>query len=236
LVGAAEDCDGGAYTDFGVGEQAVQVIDPSDRLAAEGNDYVAFAEAGFVCGAAGFGGEDDDSGFFGEIVETHNAAVQGNGLRFDSDKRPADAALLEQAAGYELGGIDADGEAKALGSVDGGGVDADDFAIRGNQGAAGIAGIEGGVGLNDVVDHAAGVGAKGTSEGTDDSGGDGVLKTVGIADGDGYLADAKSLRIAEGDGSEIGSVVIKAIEADYGEVGGGIVADEVRGAMAAVGE
>jgi len=214
----------------------MEVIDAGYGLMAEGYDYVAFAEAGFVGGAGRFGGEDDHSGFFGEIVEADDPAMERNGLGFDSDESPANAAALQEAASDEFCGVDADGEAEALGAHDGGGVDADHAAVGRNQRAARIAGVEGGVGLDYIVDHAAGVGTQGAAEGADDSGGDGVLESVGIADGDGELADAERLGVAESDGGEAGSVIVEAVEADYGEVGGGVVPDEVCGAVAAVGE
>jgi hypothetical protein len=44
------------------------------------------------------------------------------------------------------------------------------------------------------------------------------------------------LRVAKGDGGEVRRVVVEAVETDYGEVGGGVVADEVGGAVAAVGK
>ena len=57
-------------------------------------------------------------------------------------------------AGDEVGGIGGDGETDALRAGDDGGVDADDFARRGHQRAAGIAGVERRVGLHHVLDHA----------------------------------------------------------------------------------
>src|SRR5260370_40558788 len=109
----------------------MEVVHASYGLIAEGNDYIAFTQAGFACGAAGLGGEDDDSGFFGEIVETHNAAVQGERLRFDSDKSPAGGGLLEYAGGYRLVGVDAGGVGKSPGRLGCGGVVAPKVCTRG---------------------------------------------------------------------------------------------------------
>src|SRR5688500_12031643 len=115
-----------------------------------------------------------------------------------------------------------------------GGVDADDATARSDEGAAGVAGVEGGVGLDDVLDDALAVGGgEGAAEGADDAGGDGGLEAVGVADGDGHLADAQAVRIAEGGGGELLGVV--ALDAEDGEVGGGIGADDFDLEAAAVG-
>ena len=92
-------------------------------------------------------------------------------------------------AATNLAVLRGDGEAEALGREDDGGVDADDFAAGVDERAAGVAGVEGGVGLDDVVDEPAGGAAEGSAHGADDAGGDGGLEAVGIADGDHELAD-----------------------------------------------
>src|SRR5450432_169647 len=122
--------------------------------------------------------------------------MQWNGLGLHAYVAAADASLAEKTAGNKLGGVYADSKTQTLRAHDGGGVHADDLSVGSDQRAAGISWVEGGVGLNDVVDEAAGVGTQRASQGADHTGGDGVLKPIRIADRDGELADAKFLRVA----------------------------------------
>ena len=70
------------------------------------------------------------------------------------------------------------------------GVDADQFAAQIHQRAAGIAGIDGGVGLDEVL-VAVGVDA-GAAERADDARGHRVLQAERIADGDHIVADLET--------------------------------------------
>ena len=64
--------------------------------------------------------------------------------------------MLHQLRQNVLGDVDRNGEADALGRHDDRRVDADHLAAAVDQRAAAVAGVEGGVGLNDVVDQVAG--------------------------------------------------------------------------------
>ncbi len=86
------------------------------------------------------------------------------------------------------------------------GGDADDFAARVEQRAAGVAGIDGGVGLDGVFDRGAGRAADG-ADGADDAAGHGAGEAEGIADGVDLLADDEVAGIGEGGGLEVGGVV-----------------------------
>ena len=99
---------------------------------------------------------------------------QGSRRAGQPEVGPTHPPLAEQG-GDDLagGGIDRDGQADA----DAGhrGVDADDFTGRDGQGPAGVPRVEGGVGLDDVVDDpdvAAGPGRQGPAQGADHAGGD----------------------------------------------------------------
>ena len=175
-------------------------------------------------------GVDENAGALPQLVEARDAFVDGDVLPGHADVAAPDAALLDQPAGDELGRLAADGEADALRRGDDRGVDADDLAARVEQRAAGVAGIERRVGLQDVVDQPAGAGGEGAAERADDAGGDGVVEAERIADGDGDLADADFAGIGEAEVVQVGQ-----IDAQDGEVGVGIVADEVGARFAAVG-
>ena len=111
------------------------------------------------------------------------------------------------------------------------GIDADDLAGRGHQRPAGIARVQGRVGLDHAVDQPARAGAQRPAEGADDAGRDRALKAERVADRHHQLADPQLPRIAEpGEGRGV------AVEPQYREIGVGIVADQARAKTAAVGK
>src|SRR5262249_39126783 len=113
-------------------------------------DYVAGLDAGLVGGGAGLDLGDDDA-----------AAVDFLGLGFggrqlfhvNAEEAASDFPLGQEEVGDALGGVGGDGEADALvASRLGGdhGVDADDAAELIEEGPAGVAGKDGGVGLDQL--------------------------------------------------------------------------------------
>ncbi len=70
------------------------------------------------------------------------------------------------------------------------------------QRAAGVAGVDGGVGLNGFVDGGA-VGFLHRADGTDDAAGQRSSEAEGIADGVDFLADLQMSGVAEGHGLQI---------------------------------
>ena len=115
--------------------------------------------------------------------------------------------------------------------ADHGGGDADDLAGGIDQRAAGVAGVERGIGLDDRRDRPAVAGAQRAAEAADDAGGDGRLEAERVADCEHELADAEVGAASEGR-------VVEAVagKAEHGEVGGRVVADHNRRDLAAVGE
>src|SRR5260370_31012496 len=97
----------------------------------------------------------------------------------------------------QLGAVDRDGEADSLRGQDDRGVDADNLAARVDQRSARVAGIECGVGLDDVVDQAARPGAERSSECADYPRGDRALKAVRISNCDCELTYANFMRVAQ---------------------------------------
>src|SRR5580658_9373422 len=100
-------------------------------------------------------------------MEAGDSSREWHILRSHSDVCADDAALRDQLARNQLRGVNCDGEAEALSWDNSGGVDADYLAARADQWSAGIAGVKGSVGLDDVVDEAAGLSAQGAAEGAD---------------------------------------------------------------------
>ena len=103
-----------------------------------------------------------------------------------------------------------------------------------DEGAARVAGVEGGVGLDDVLHDAAGgpgPGGEGATEGADHAGGDGAGQAHGVADGDHKLADAQ-----HGGVPELGRQQVRALGPHDGEVGKGVAAHDLDVELAPVGE
>ena len=125
-------------------------------------------------------------------------------------------------------GVDGDGEGDAgVGAdraFDSGG-DAKQRAVGVDEDAAGVARVEGGVGLDHAELRAsAGVGAgQRAAETGDDAGAKRVLEAVGCADGGDEVADL--------DGGEVGAVEqddgdVGGVDSNHGEVVGRVAADE----------
>ena len=80
--------------------------------------------------------------------------------------------MLDEAVDDGGGDGGAYGEAYALGLAVDGGADADDVAVHVDDGAAAVAVVDGGVGLDHVVEDAV-LGVDGAALGADDAEGDG---------------------------------------------------------------
>src|SRR5947207_11229274 len=107
-----------------------------------------------------------------------------NRVATDAEERLMNAAVGDEIVRDPLRGVDGNGEADASGCSSGrvdSGVDADDFAARIDERAAGISAIDGGVGLNGLNDESSLTGLHGAAEGADDAGGERALETEGIA-------------------------------------------------------
>src|SRR5437764_796736 len=157
--------------------------------------------------------------------------MNGNGLSRNSDVAAADAAIAQQAAGNELRGVDAYRKTDPLSRQNGRGIDADYSPSGIHQRPTRIAGIQRSISLNDVIDQAPGIRAQGSPERAHYTRGNGGLKTIGCANGDGDLADAQFLRVAE-----LRRNQARLIDPNDGEITGGILADQGRGHVTAVGQ
>ncbi len=110
-------------------------------------------------------------------------------------------------------------------------VDADHLATRGHQRAPGIAGIERGVGLDDVVDQAAGARAQRAAERRDDAGCHRRFEAERIADGDHELATFQAFGVAK----RCCRQRHRLIDANERKIGIGIVADQPGVQILAIG-
>ena len=152
--------------------------------------------------------------------------VGADGECDDTERGTAGVAVLLDVGEDRLGGIDGNGEADAgvlLGAVLGNHrVDADDFALGVEQRAAGVAGVDGGIGLDGVFDGHAAFGAAHGTDGADDAGGHGAAETEGIADGVDLLTDLEIARAGEDGGDEV-----RRVDLEKGEVVQAIFADDL---------
>src|SRR5215208_8231561 len=109
-------------------------------------------------------------------------------LTIDTDRCAPDAAMAEDLGQDEKSGVARYREADALRAHDHGGVDADDPPARIDERAAGIAGVQRRIGLDDVVDQAAIAGAQRAANGAHHACGHRLLEAERIADGDRELS------------------------------------------------
>ena len=104
-----------------------------------------------------------------------------------------------------------------------GSVNADDFTAEVDEWAAGVAGIDGSVGLEKIFVLVAIIVDAGAAFGADDAGSDGLLKIEWRTDSEHPFSDAKDVRITECGGCQIGGEL--AFNFQNGKVTAGIGAN-----------
>jgi hypothetical protein len=109
-----------------------------------------------------------------------------------------DPPLAQQLGHHPFRGVDGHGKADPLGAADDRRRDADHTAGTVHQRTAAVARIERGIGLDDVLDQAAGHAAERATQGADHARGDGRLEPEWVADRDHQLTYPKPLGMAEG--------------------------------------
>src|SRR6266850_2986044 len=145
-------------------------IDGDDDIAADVNaahaglyEAITTANSGNSGRAAGSGDFDEQAFLNGQVQRLAQPATNGQGLH--AEVRAVDTAVGNQIVGDAFRSVDGDGEADAgSGSAErvDGGIDADHFTVRVDERAAGIAAIDGRVGLDGFVDEGGLAGLHGT--------------------------------------------------------------------------
>jgi hypothetical protein len=138
-------------------------------------------------------------------------------------------AAVPQLLDDALGEVDRDGETDPLAAGNDGRVDAHHFAPHVEQGAAAVAGVDGGIGLDEIVVWTR---SDGAALGTDDAGGDGLLKTEGTAHGHDPLSYGQGIRIPQFQGGE----AIGTLDADEGQIRVGITPYDLGSVLLAAGK
>ena len=139
---------------------------------------------------------DEQSVVGGQAQFPSNFRIDRNGA--DAECGTAHAAERDQIIEHRFGGVDGDGEADAGALSDAGGdhcINADDFTVPIEKRASGVAGVDGGVGLDGFFDDHA-VGLLHLADRTDDAPGQRAREAEGIADGVDFLADLQIGRVA----------------------------------------
>src|SRR3954471_7446644 len=142
LLGAPDEGEAQGDADAVFGHQFVEVVDVADGLAVGLDDDVALEQPGARGGAAGFDADDHHAGFFQQLVEADDAAVERHVLPGNADRAAPDAAVADEPRGDELRGGAGDGEANALRAGDDGGIDANHLPISIYERPAAVAGVE----------------------------------------------------------------------------------------------
>ena len=171
-----------------------------DRLVVELHDDVPGLEPSLVRGGAGQ--------HLGHQRPSRLVHAQGFGQErrhlLEGHAQPAsgDAAVVPELRQQLLDEVDGDGEPDAdvasASTVDGG-VHPHDLAAMVDERAAGIARVDGCVGLDEVV---VGAGADTASFGADDPGSDRAVQSERVADGQHSFADLQPVRVSQGRGGQ----------------------------------
>ena len=161
------------------------------------------------------------------------ATVASSDSRRYAEVRLGDGLTLLQLLDDRLCRVDRDREADVLRILRAGGVDADDLAVERQQWTAGVAGVDGRVGLHEVCQVLAVVGVDRPVERRHDA--FGRRRTAGqverVADRHDRFADPQIRRRTERQRGEAGLV-----DLDHGEIVGAIDTEHLRGGGRAVGE
>lgn len=144
---------------------------------------------------------------------------QGYRLSADPEYAPAYAPFEDQFPNYKFCQIGGHRKTKPLGRKNNGGIYTDHISVRIDEGAAAVAGIEGRIGLNDIVDEPSALAAQRTPQRAHHARGDGILKTEWIADSNGDLPDLQAVAGSERNGRQV-----VAVHFHHGEVRSRVVA------------
>ena len=117
------------------------------------------------------------------------------GLDGDAEEASGHFAFGLQFGNQGFDRIYRNGKTDALPLGDDGGINADDFTFHIQERSAGVAGIDGGIGLDKIVIRS---GPDDPAFGTDDAGGDGAIQAEGIADGHDPVPDFQIIGISQG--------------------------------------
>ena len=198
--------------------------------AVDGQHHVTWLKVGILCRRTGLHPGDD--GALGLVDLEGLGQLVGEILNRHAEQAALDLAMLDQRVHDAHGHVDRDGEANAdvaaVGRQDRG-VDAHQLAAQVHQRAAGVAGVDGGVGLDEIL--VALDAQPGAAQRADDAGCHGLTETEGIADGDDEVTHLHPVGIGDRYfGEPVG------LDLDHGNVRFAVGADQLGAELAAVGQ
>src|SRR6185437_16240190 len=211
------------------GDTGVRALGGGYRDAIDREQQVPRPEPGLLPGTAHVQIGDDDA----PVGQPELLRLRvGNILGHYPDPAADHASVLDDVVQHAADHIDRDRKTdsfdpEALG--DHGGVDADQGAARVDQRPAGVAEIDGRIGLDEILERRDPELAPGC--GADDAMSHGLRKTERIADGEDDVADPKLIGTAESDDRKI-----RQVDLEHCEIGVRIDADDLRGCDASVRE
>ena len=155
------------------------------------DDQIAGPQRRFGRGRAFRHRGDRDAAIVRELMHANETARDRRVLSGDAQMTAADAAIAQQRRHDVARRVDRHRERDALAAENHRGVDADDLRAARDERPARVAGIERGIGLDQVLHQPHGARAQRAAERADDAGRDRVLKTKRIADRDDELTGSQ---------------------------------------------
>ena len=183
---------------LGGGDPRAQFGKTVQRFAVQANDDVAGFDPRF--GGSGVWQHFTDEGA-ALNVEVHRLGDIGAHFHaFNAQQAALDFAKLNELVGEGFRHVARDGEADADAAAarrQDRGVDPDKLAVEVQQRAAGVAAVDGGIGLDEILQPFKVQAA--AAKGRDNAGCGGLAKAERVADGDGEVADAQFIGVSNGD-------------------------------------
>jgi hypothetical protein len=154
-IRTAQDIERDRTIDLFCVEQAHEIIGAGDGGAVEGQQNIAGEKARVIGRASRFDRAHHGARPLREAEVQRNSARHWNRASADAEKGAANPSMRDKFSEHETCRIGGHREANSLRAGDDRGVDADHLALRRDQRAARIAGIESRIGLNHIVDQTA---------------------------------------------------------------------------------
>src|SRR5262245_56745776 len=146
-------------------EYSMHIVHRFNRPRIDRDDQVAGLEARDGRRCVGFDVHDFHRALTGQPEMPGEAPLDRPRLTAESEVRSNDSAMCQELWNDPHGRIDRDCKADSLGHREDGGIDTDDATVRIDEWATRVAGVQSHIGLNDVVDEAAGRAAERAADG-----------------------------------------------------------------------
>jgi hypothetical protein len=187
----------------------------------QSDDDILFLNACLIRGSILFDGNNFNAGFLREAELSSLQARNRDRPAMETKVAPDDPAMFHELGQDILRHVNGNGEANPLSRLNNGRVDADHLPPAVDEWAAAVAWIQGGIGLNDIVDKVARDAPQGSAQGADDTGRHRRFKSVRTANRHDQLTDTQLGRITQN-----GMRYLAGVGLHDGQVRPGIIADD----------